>query len=254
MENKPFDFGKVSTNTPRPKEKNKKAKPVERQMKNATDAFNCPDRTKTRYSFCINGNCVCQYQKYSNEDIYLEINKSRIQDFFHDKKVGEYAESMLKLEWNKAKLRGRLKKMVHDFIKQCRYVYGLDLLIRRRKVEKVNTATEAKNCHDRTKIPTSYCKGCKVTENGRERLYSCFYAAMSDDDVNREVMREFFMSELDPDIISEWDKITLTFNWYSLSPKQEKLVTKFISKYQYLLPNLNNQTKKVKRRPVKTTP
>ena len=156
----PFVFGKVTgKGILGKKSKPKKIKPVLKQMDKAIDAFNCKDRKKTSYSFCINDRCICQYKKYSLDDIYLEVNKIIIQDFFASRKiVDKYITNLLRLDWKSNKLKNRLGGMVYSFIKQCKIVYELDLLVKRKKREKVNTALEAIKCVDRTQNTISFCK------------------------------------------------------------------------------------------------
>ena len=259
---KPFVFGKVTGNTGLvgKRSKPKKIKPVQRKMDKAIDAFNCKDRIKTRYSFCINDKCVCKYRNYSLDDIYLEVNKKIIQDFFAGrKKVDTYISSLLKLEWKSNKLNNRLGKMVYDFIKQCKIVYELDLLVKRKKREKVNTASEAVKCLDRIPNTNFFCKGCKIIEDGVSKSYQCYYSCITEDGVNREVVREWFVKKLKSKYVPEWDKIILTFNWASLSARQEVFMKHFIFKYFSYLLTLNQQqpvqkpNKKVIRKPVKKT-
>jgi hypothetical protein len=242
--NKPFVFGIKSVNTPLPNEKKrkpKKIKPTEIQMDNASDAFYCKDRIKDKPFLCRNEKCVCKYKKYNLDDIYLEINKSIIINYFSGKKKDKYATTILNTEWKSSKLRNKFGHMVYEFIKQCKFVYGLDLIVKRKKLEKVNTATEAKNCKDRIPATNCYCKGCIINENGEEKKYRCLHSYNTENGIDREYVREWFVRKLKSINISKWDKIILTFNWSLLSTKQEVMVKKFMIKYHKFLPKLNTQ-------------
>ena len=240
---KPFKFGNVSVNTPLPNEKErkpKKIKPVKKEIENASDAFYCKDRIKHHHFLCQNEKCICKYKKVIPDDVVLEINKSIIQNYFSKREIDDYSSTMLNLEWKTSKLKNRYTSRVYPFINQCKFVYGLDLIIKRKKIEKVNTATQARRCKDRIKSTNCSCKGCIIIENGEEKKYRCYYSYCTEDQLNREAMREWFLKKLDIKKLSHWDKIILITNWTSLSTKQEKMLFDFIKKY---ISKVNKQTK-----------
>jgi len=243
--NSKFKFGRISQHsTPTGKQPRKprqrKTNIVVRNISNPIDSIRCKQRVKDLELLCKNEYCKCDYKESKIDDLYLEINRLKIIEYINDddhrKSRSEYLNYMLSREWKSDKLNNKYGELVYDFIKQCRYVYDLDLLIKRKKKEKVNTATEAVNCNDRKKSKTTFCKGCKINNE----KYLCFYSQLTVDGVNKEVLREYFISKVKKDLIPEWDKIILTFHWYSLTKKQETLVNHFISRHKYLLPNNPN--------------
>jgi hypothetical protein len=96
-----------------------------------------------------------------------------------NEKTDKYVDFILGFEWKN--LIGNRKKLVFDFIKQCKYVYGLNnLLVIRKKLEKVNTATQAINCNDKIQGVDCFCQGCIIIENGINVNYRCCYSYYSD--------------------------------------------------------------------------
>jgi len=232
-------FGNISVNTPLPNEKKHKPKKIKLIKKNIysyLEAYNCNDRIKDKSILCINKNCICKFKNELIDDIILNINKTIIQEYFFDNNIDDkWGNNLLKLEWKTDKLKSKYSQNVYHFIPQCKFVYDLDLMIKIKKREKINSAIQAMNCKDRIPATDYYCQGCKITKDNTEIEYHCRYSKLTDIQLKREALREYFIKQL-KSIILKWDKIILTFNWASLTKKQEKLVIKFILKYKYLIP------------------
>ena len=237
MGKKIFVFGGISPDTPKTgkqprKPKQKKVEITNRYFNDPIDSVKCKQRVKHPIYLCNNDSCKCQYKEYKIDDIYLLVNRFIISGHFFDYQ-DKYLDYMFCREWKSDKLNNKYGEQVYHFIKQCKFVYDLDILVKRKKLEKVNTATEAVMCNDRIKGTKSFCIGCKINNE----KYQCYYSKLKTNQVNNEVLREFYIKSVNKDIISKWDKIVLTFNWGSLTKNQEKMVENFISFYKNIFPN-----------------
>ena len=249
MENKPFVFGGISANSdptgkkPRSKLKKKKIIPIFVEMDSSIDAYNCKDRIVGSRFLCSNEKCICKYKNILLEDIKLDINKSIILKNLSKIVVSDYVFNLLRLEWKSSKLKGKFGIMVYDFIKQCKEAFDLDMLIDPKMPGKVNTAFEAYNCKDRKPHYFFFCRGCKLlNEYGKELTCHCHYCDYTEEQVNIEVLREWFNKVLAKEKLTMWERIILSFNWAGVKGKRADMVNNFIKKYSKLFPQLKNKT------------
>ena len=245
--NTKFNFGNTSVNKPLPNEKEHKPKPkkiklIEKEIHSYFEAYNCNDRIKDKSFICGNENCNCNFKKELLDDAILEINKTMIQEYFSENNINDkWGNNLLKLEWRTRTLRSSFGKNVYQFISQCKFVYDLDLIIKPKKREKINSATQAKNCKDRIPATDNFCQGCNIIKDNIQIAYHCIYSKYTDIQLKREALREYFIKKLKSNKIPKWDRITLTFNWALLTQKQEKMVQDFIFKYKNLMPKSNTK-------------
>jgi len=250
-EKKPYVFG-VPVNTGKPKKK--KITVTEKEIENQQDGYYCKDRVKHNHFLCDNKTCKCQFKKYSVKNIELEINKSIIIKYFTDNKIkNKYTDMLLNSEWKTDKLKNRFGKMIYDFLYQCKFVYDLDLIIEEKVIDK--TATETYTCKERIPHNFFFCSGRYIIENDIEKkLCRCSFSYFTEDQLQKEVMRELFIKNKDKLKLTKWEKIIVTFNWNNLSDKQGEMYNRLILKYMNKLSKLNTPptplTRKVKRKKI----
>jgi hypothetical protein len=240
--NKPFVFGGISNDTEPSRliqrklkrEQNKKLKKIivtQKEIDNLIDGYYCKDRVKHTTYLCDNEYCNCLFKKNTNiERIELEINKSIILDFFTKHNIvikSKVVKDILKSEWLTTK--GRFGSMIENYIRQCKFVYDLDLIID--DIVRDKTATETYNCKNRVPDVHYCCTGGKLNKKDDDNKCRCYYSFYTQDQLDTEVLREFFITNKDILKLTNWDKTVVSFNWNILSDNQSEKLNQFLIKY-----------------------
>ena len=265
MKTNNFKFGGISSDTEPTgqilqrikREQNKKLRQLERRQKLLTvekqvdtilEGYNCENRVQHKIYLCDNNICICQFKKYLIEDVKLHINKLIIREYYNKNKLNnKYTDSLFKLEWKSDKLKGSFTQQVYPFIRNCKFIYGLDLLIDDIKIDK--SATDTYHCKDRVPHKFWFCKGRKYTDKiGNEIYCHCHYSNYTPDQLDHEVMKEWIINNKDVLKLNQWDRIALTYNWNNLTDNQIKVYNSLLLKcILYVTQKQKTQTKVVKR-------
>ena len=260
-QDKPFVFGNITSNTEPTgqilkksnREKNRelnqqlkqeKLLTVEKEIDTILDGYYCKDRVEHPNVLCDKKYCKCKFKKESLMYVKLQVNKKIIQDYYTKNNIKDkFNEYLFKYPWRNTK--SKFSGKVDHFIRNCKFIYDLDLLVD--EIPKDKTATETYNCKDRVPHHFFFCSGRQYIEDGIEKTCRCDNYWYTEEQLKNEVMKEWIIKKKDEIKLSVWDKIALTFDWDNLSDKQVEIYNRLLLKSQKHYPQ---PTKKVKRKKI----